>query len=237
MADIGWMCGGAMLAAVSLVGGMMTSAQPGTSSQPAGDAQPPAMVVGFDDLEAGALPEPWKVQATHECGPLATWEVTADPSAPSAPNVLALTKINHDSGRTFNLCWNDEIRFRDGEISLRFRANSGKEDQGGGPMWRVQDRDNYYICRANPLEDNVRLYRVVDGHRKQIASAHISITSGQWHTITIEQDGEHISCSFDGERLLTATDATFPDAGGVGFWTKADAATSFDDLKIEHADD
>ena len=224
--------------AASLGFGVVLGVQP-EASPPGADVDQlaaGAMELGFDDLDAGPVPEPWKVQATHECGPLASWAVVADASTPSSPNVLALTRTNHDSASSFNLCWNDEIQFQDGIITLRFKANSGDVDQGGGPMWRVQDKDNYYICRANPLEDNFRLYRVVHGHRKQIASARVKVTSGQWHTIRINQKGEDISCSFDGEELLSATDATFPDAGGVGFWTKADAVTSFDDLKIERAD-
>lgn len=192
---------------------------------------------GFDDIAVGTVPQGWKVEGTRQHGPLATWQVVADVSAPSEPNVLALSRINHDSRGTFNLCWTDQIQFRDGEIELRFKAISGEEDQGGGPIWRVRDKNNYYICRANPLEDNFRLYYVKDGRRRQIASARVKIPGGVWHTITIEHEGNQIACYLNGEELLTATDDTFPDAGGLGFWTKADAVTSFDDLMIEGSGD
>jgi hypothetical protein len=147
--------------------------------------------------------------------------------------VLSLTKTNHESGSTFNLCWTDGLRFKEGRITVSLKPNTGQEDQGGGPIWRVQDKDNYYICRANPLESNFRVYYVKDGSRTQLATANVTIPSGRWHTIAIEHRGDKIVCSLNGEKLLEATDNHFPDAGGVGLWTKSDAASSFDDLEIE----
>ncbi len=189
----------------------------------------------FDDIPAGGLPEGWKIEGTAQKGPLATWKVVADDAAPSKGNVLALTSTNHDSGSTFNLCWTDKIRFKDGAIEVSIKPVSGKDDQGGGLIWRAKDKDDYYICRANPLESNFRVYYVKDGSRHQLASAKAEIKAGAWHKIRVEQKGDHIACSLDGKRLLEATDSTFPDEGGVGLWTKSDAVSSFDELQVSGA--
>jgi hypothetical protein len=189
-------------------------------------------VFAFDQEKLGGLPPGWKAEGTQPKGPVATWNVIADDTAPSKPNVLSLTKTNHDSGSTFNICWTDRVRFQDGRVEVSLKANSGQEDQGGGPIWRVQDKDNYYVCRANPLENNFRVYYVQGGSRTQIATADARIPSGKWSTIAIEQHGEHIGCFLNGEKLLDVTDKHIPGAGGVGVWTKADAASSFDDITI-----
>jgi len=186
----------------------------------------------FDALPAGSLSSDWHVEGTRQSGPLATWKRIVDTGALSQPNVLSLTKINRISGGTFNLCWNDSVSFKDGTISLRFKANSGKVDQGGGPIWRMKDKDNYYVCRANPLEDNFRLYYVKKGSRHQIATANVAISPGQWHSIMVHQNGSHVECYFNGRKLLETNDTTFTNAGRVGVWTKADAATSFDDIVV-----
>lgn len=188
---------------------------------------------GFDTEVAGSPPAGWRVAATNPDGPLATWRVARDASAPSAPQVLVLTNIQNNSGGVFNLCWNDTIAFRDGTIEASVRADSGAEDQGGGLLWRARDANNYYIARYNPLEHNLRLYSVRDGKRKQLASAEdLGIATNTWFRIRIEQQGDAIEVSLDGRKLLSISDTTFPASGGVGFWTKADAASSFDDLAI-----
>ena len=111
-------------------------------------------------------------------------------------------------------------------------ARSGRIDQGGGPIWRVKDENNYYICRANLLEDNLRLYYVKDGSRHQLASATVKIEGARWHTILVHHEDDQIACSLNGQSLLKVTDNTFPDAGFIGVWTKADAATAFDDILV-----
>jgi hypothetical protein len=174
----------------------------------------------------------WRIEATKREHPDATWKVLADSTAPSPPNVLALTEITHKSESAFNICWNDQAKFKDGTIEVSFKANGGEADQGGGPIWRVKDKNNYYICRANPLERNFRVYYVKDGNRKQLASANVEVAREKWHTIKVHHVGDHIECWFNGQNLLHTHDSTLSEAGGVGVWTKADAATSFDDLKV-----
>lgn len=186
----------------------------------------------FDDVASGTLPEGWKAEGTNPRGPVATWAVEADSNPPSQPNVLALTDTKRSSGGTYNLFWTDRVEFEDGTIEIKVKAGTGREDQGGGPIWRVQDRNNYYIARWNPLEDNFRVYYVKDGRRVQLGSARVKADPAQWHIIRIEQRGNEIECYLDGALLLKVEDKTFPGPGGVGLWTKADAASFFDDVSV-----
>jgi len=140
--------------------------------------------------------------------------------------------LNKESKKNFNLCYTKEILFLNGTISVKFKANSGRIDQGGGLMWRVQDNDNYYVARFNPLEDNFRFYLVHDGIRSELASADVKLSKG-WHTMHIEQHGDTFKGYLDDKPYLEYQDKHLNKTGGVGLWTKADALTSFDDLKIE----
>ena len=155
------------------------------------------------------------------------WEITAE------GKVHYASMVQRSSGN-FNLCYNKDVKFTDGNITVKFKANAGRIDQGGGLMWRVQDNDNYYVARFNPLEDNFRFYIVHDGMRSELASADVKLSSG-WHTMKIEQKGDTFEGYIDGKQYLEYKDAHLKKAGGVGVWTKADAQTSFDDLKIDTA--
>jgi len=186
----------------------------------------------FEKIPAGEIPSAWKVEATNQHGPLASWQVVTDSTAPSGRKVLALTRPNHNFGGTFNLCWSDQIQFLNGVIKVYFKANSGVEDQGGGVMWRVRDKDNYYISRYNPLENNFRIYYVKDGARRMLASARIHLPAHTWQELKIVQKGDKISGYLNGKKLLEVEDNTFSNSGGVGLWTKADAVTSFDDFSL-----
>jgi hypothetical protein len=97
----------------------------------------------FDDMAVGKLPEGWKADATNPGGPAATWAVEMDPTAPSMPKLLAVTVSKRSSGGTFNLLWTDRVEFQNGEIEVKVKAGTGREDRGGGPVWRLQDRNNY----------------------------------------------------------------------------------------------
>ena len=131
----------------------------------------------------------------------------------------------------FNLALAAKPRPKDLELTVSLHAIAGKEDQGGGLVWRARDASNYYVTRYNPLEDNFRLYKVVAGKRTQLATADVKLPPG-WHKLTVRMEGDHITCSLDGKVLLNVRDSTFPDAGKVGLWTKADARTEFDDLLL-----
>jgi len=182
----------------------------------------------FDSDGLGGVPHGWKVAETNGAGKTAHWEVIQEGEA----KVVAVTKTEN-RGHTFNLLIAEQTHYRDLEVEVKIKALSGEEDQGGGPIWRAIDADNYYIARWNPLEKNFRVYYVRDGHRKQLASADVDAAADAWHTIEIEHVGSRIVAEFDDVKLLEVEDTTFTEAGKVGLWTKADAATAFDDFEVE----
>jgi hypothetical protein len=160
------------------------------------------------------------------------WLVKTDPSAPSQANVLC--QISNDrTDYRFPLAIADEGSFQDLELSVKFKAVSGSIDQAAGLVFRLKDANNYYIVRANALEGNYRLYRVVNGNRQQFAGANLKVASGEWHELRVECLGNQITCYYDGEKKIEATDDAFKDAGKVGLWTKADSITYFDDLTVK----
>lgn len=187
----------------------------------------------FDDVAHNSLPAGWKSDATNKKGAPTAWTVIEDYEAPSGVNILALRKVQDNPGSVFNICWTSQPVIQDGEIEVKVRGDSGKADQGGGPIWRVKDASNYYVARYNPLESNFRLYYVKDGDRKMIADAgNIPIKTGEWFAVKIVHKGDKIEGWLNGKKLLEATDKTLSEAGGVGVFTKADAASSFDDFVV-----
>jgi Domain of Unknown Function (DUF1080) len=194
-----------------------------------------AMVWDFEDATVGKLPAEWSAAKTGE-GDGSVWKVLEDATAPKGKKVLAQTAANGPSG-LFNLCVADKSRFGDLDLSVAFKAVAGKKDQGGGPVWRYKDAKNYYVVRMNPLEDNFRLYKVVDGKRIQLATAdEVPVAEGKWHTIRVVHQGNRIKCYLNGKLHLDVKDDTFKDAGKVGLWTKADAQTYFDALVVRKAE-
>lgn len=183
----------------------------------------------FDQVPTGQLPSGLSAQKTGR-GTLPKWEVVADSTAPSPPNAL-VQRSSENSGEHFSLAVVEDSDYQDLELEVKFKAVEGAEDQGGGLIWRYQDQDNYYIARANPLEDNFRIYRVVRGARRQLASAYFKVTSGAWHAMRIVVKGDQMECFYDGKPYLAVRDQTFR-RGKIGLWTKADAVTSFDDLRV-----
>lgn len=169
--------------------------------------------------------EGFAAETTGLDGAAATWEIRE--------GILSLVSTNHEEGGAYNLYWRKGA-FRDGTLHVRIRADSGDEDQGGGLVWRAIDRNNYYVARYNPLERNFRLYHVKEGKRTTLADrAGVKIGAGGWFTLGIRVEKARFEASLDGEKMLEGEDGTFPGAGGIGFWTKADAKTSFDDLYVE----
>ncbi len=163
------------------------------------------------------------------------WEIQKVKDAPSGDKVVSMvknTKGFFGFGGGFNLFFNKNIDFYDGEISVEFKANSGMLDQGGGLMWRVKDKDNYYVARFNPLEDSLTFYKVTDGNRVALKSFSLTLSKG-WHCMKIVQVGKHFTGYLDGRKILQKDDDSIRYSGGVGLWTKADAKTSFDNLDIK----
>lgn len=131
----------------------------------------------------------------------------------------------------FNVLLTESVA-TDLELEVTLRSVDGEIDQGGGLVWRAKDGENYYIARFNPLEDNYRVYTVVDGVRTQLATADASVPADTWSMLTVRMVGDHITCALDGKPLLDVHDTTFTEAGRIGLWTKADARTQFDDLAL-----
>jgi len=186
----------------------------------------------FEDAKVGGVPKGWTSAKTGK-GPGSLWKVLEDQSAPQGSKVLAQTS-SEGPNRLFNLCVADDTSYADVDMTVSFKANRGKHDQGGGPVWRYQDANNYYICRHNPLEDNFRIYKVIAGKRIQLANLDYKADAGKWHTIRVVMRGEMIECSVDG-RKLDVRDAAISKAGKVGLWTKADAVTEFDRFSVSEA--
>jgi hypothetical protein len=195
----------------------------------AAEGEAPRFRFGKDDV--GKVPAGWQAARTGK-GEGSVWKVVADDTAPSKSG-YALAQTAKGPNALFNLCVAEDTRFRDVELSVAFKAVAGRLDQGGGLVWRYQDADNYYVARMNPLEDNYRVYKVVAGKRIQLATQEeIKVPVGTWHTLTTKQVGKKIECLLDGKKMLEAEDDTFPQAGQIGLWTKADAQTYFDGLTV-----
>ena len=158
-------------------------------------------------------------------GEVGAWVVDQD----GGNRVLSQTASSDKAA--FNLALVEGTNFQDLDLSVRLIAREGEIDQGGGLVWRARDGDNYYIARYNPLEDNLRLYKVEAGKRTQLDHAGVP-GDRDWHTLRIAMTGRAIVGYLDGRKLLEAEDATFPAAGRIGLWSKADARTSFDDLEV-----
>jgi hypothetical protein len=185
----------------------------------------------FDQDPVGKLPLNFTSALTGQ-GTIGQWAVMKDDSAPSPPNVLAQTSTDPTDYR-FPLAIVEGTDYKDLILSVKFKAISGKVDQGAGLVFRLIDKDNYYITRANALEDNFRLYHVIKGRRVQFAGANFKVTSNAWHEIKVEARGDEFKCFYDGQLKFTAKDDTFKDAGKIGLWTKADSVIHFDDLTAE----
>jgi len=187
---------------------------------------PAAMELSDEKAVFAGLGETWIVEGTAQRGPLATWALVEE-KGPGGEACVALTQANHRSAGTYNLLWDTKSAFQNGQITVALKSTAGEEDQGGGILWRAQDKNNYYVARYNPLEKNLALYQVKDGQREKIASADYEKAADTWTTLTVGQQGDQILVTLDGQTLIRAEAGTFPDAGGIGLWTKADAATVF----------
>ncbi|HYR89521.1 MAG TPA: family 16 glycoside hydrolase [Terriglobia bacterium] len=182
-----------------------------------------AQTVNFDTFKIGEPPPGWA--ATKTGTGEAKWTVEKDDSAPSKPNVLK------QSGQaTYPVCIKEDTNLKDGFVEVKFKPVSGKEDQAAGLIWRARDSNNYYVARANALEDNVTIYDTVNGRRTERKRTGVKVAPNQWHTLRIDFQGPHFTVTFDGKKALEWDDQTFKDSGKVGVWTKADSVTLFDDF-------
>jgi 3-keto-disaccharide hydrolase len=177
----------------------------------------------FDNFTVDQAPAGWN--ATQTGTGQAKWAVVRDDTAPSSPNVL------RQSGQaTYPICLKNETDLKDGFVEVKFRPISGRQDQAGGLIWRAKDANNYYVARANALENNVTIYHTIDGRRTEKKRVSTTVASNQWHTLRVDFQGTHFSVSFNGQETLVWDDETFTGPGKVGVWTKADSVTEFDDF-------
>ena len=182
-----------------------------------------AETIHFDDATTGAPPPGWTATKTGQGE--AKWTIEKDATAPSKPNVL-----KQSGEATYPVCLKNETRLKDGFVEVKFKPISGKEDQAGGVIWRAKDSDNYYVARANALEDNVTIYHTVKGKRTEKKRTSMKVASNEWHKLRVDFSGNHFTVTCDGKKAIEWDDQTFTEAGMVGVWTKADSVTLFDDF-------
>jgi hypothetical protein len=196
----------------------------------------PAMAetVNFDGEAIGSPPKGWTITMTGRGDP--KWTVEKDETAPSGSSVLKQT-----GKATYPLALKEATRIRDGFVEVKFKAIAGAEDRAAGLVWRAKDAGNYYVVRANALEDNVVLYKTVDGVRSSLDivgrkggyGVKVPVPAGRWHTLRVEFAGTRFSVAFNGKLLFEVEDPTFAEAGRVGLWTKADSVTVFDQFSYD----
>jgi hypothetical protein len=192
-----------------------------------------AATVNFDADGVGAEPTGWKCGVTKSGlaklmdKNAVKWTVDADATAPSKSNVLKQTGYG-----AFPWCVNSGTVIADGFVEVKFKPLAGKEDQAGGVVWRWKDEGNYYVARANALENNVSLYYTQDGSRKTIKYVDAPVAALQWHTLRVEFQGKKIKVLLDGQPYIEHDDSHIAGPGSVGVWTKADSETAFDDFSF-----
>jgi hypothetical protein len=191
---------------------------------------PAGTVVNFDSGPVGRIPAGWTVAMTHRGAP-PQWQILQDGSAPTQPYVLAQTST--DASDRCPLAILDSVTLKDGDVSVRIKPVSGKEDRAGGVVWRYRDPDNYYLVRVNSLTRNVVVYKVRNGVRTQVSqAAQHEIPANAWSILKVSARGDRFQIYVDHRRILQGSDRTFGGAGKVGLWTVADSVTYFDDFRV-----
>ena len=183
----------------------------------------------FEADSVGAQPKGWTATKTGTGDP--KWTVEQDETAPSH------SKIVKQSGRaSYPVLLKNDTNIMDGFIEMKFKAVAGAEDRAAGLVWRAKDVNNYYVVRANALEDNVVLYKTVNGVRRSLDivgrkggyGIDILVPANQWLSLRVEFKGNRFTTTYNGKKLFDVEDRTFVEAGMVGLWTKADSVTLFD---------
>jgi hypothetical protein len=187
--------------------------------------------ISFESNRIGAVPEGWTSTLTGSGDP--KWTIESDETAPSKSNVLK------QSGRaTYPLILKDDTSIKDGFVEMKFKAIAGSQDRAAGLVWRAKDANNYYVVRANALEDNVVLYKTVNGVRSPLDivgrkggyGTDVKVPANTWHSLRVDFKASRFTVSFNGKQLFEVEDSTFTGAGKVGLWTKADSVTLFDEV-------
>lgn len=206
---------GALAAVVSVAGGAAQAGKKNGTAKGAKTAQ-----WSFDTDPVGKLPSGARVFG-------GIWAVRAEADAPSPAKALCQTGSEDYPALSLS-----DRTYGDVTMSTRFKPVSGSSDRAAGLIFRIQDRDNYYIVRANALEDNVNIYKYVKGRRSLISEGSARVLSGTWQELRVEVKGHTIRGFLNGRLVVEGSDDTF-GAGKVGLWTKADSVTCFDDVRVE----
>lgn len=193
----------------------------------------PQVTEDFDSVSIGALPPGWVAAITGQGTP--KWAVVATEGTPTGTN--ALQQSAWTPKPSYPLCL-AAPQFKDGFVEVKFKTVSGTNDQAGGVVWRARDANNYYVCRANALEDNVVLYKVANGKRTALDivgrqggyGVEAKVAPAQWHTLRVDFAGPQFRVALNGKELFAVEDSTFSGTGKTGLWTKADSVTRFDDF-------
>jgi Galactocerebrosidase, C-terminal lectin domain len=195
-----------------------------------GFSQSAATVIAISKMDVGSAPAGFKFARTGQGGP-GQWTVVNDDTSYEGRAIEQSSTDRTDY--RFPLAIFDPVVTKNVDISLKFKPVAGRVDQAGGIAVRVADADNYYVVRANALEDNVRFYRVVKGRREQLDGVNTKVASNQWHSLGLKAQGDRFTIEFDGKTLFTTTDKTFAEAGKIALWTKSDSVTRFDQIAID----
>jgi len=185
----------------------------------------------FDGDPQGQLPPKFVVGTFFDGRPAGDWKVITTSKALSPPNVLAQLR-EKGAEHNYNLVLVEDTNATDLDLSVSFLPVSGKADMGGGLIWRAKDDRHYYLTRANPLEQNIRVYHVVNGVRKILKNYDEIIDVRKWHRLRVVNEGCRIQIFYDDKPIFDLCDETFKH-GRIGLWTKSDAVTYFDDLKLQ----
>ena len=204
-----------VIAAAQLVGATMASPSFAETSS-------------FEADTIGGPPRGWLLTMTGKGAP--KWTVERDEGGGAV--------LKQSGKASYPLALKEDTSIRDGFVEVKFKSISGSEDRAGGIVWRAKDANNYYVVRANALEDNVVLYKTVNGIRSSLDlvgkkggyGVKTAVPANQWHTLRVEFAGPHFNVVFNGKLLFAVEDATFAEAGMVGLWTKADSVTLFRDF-------
>lgn len=187
-----------------------------------------SLKVDFEKDDVGKPPHGFSFALTGQGKP-GVWIVRKDDQAHG--NVLMQTDADATDYR-FPLAVSDSVAAKDADVSVQFKAISGRGDQGAGIVWRYRDPNTYYLARCNALENNCTIYRVVNGRRQELLNRNVKVTSNVWHTLKVEATADHFVVTFDGSKVLDAKDGIIIEAGKAGLWTKADSVIAFDDFSL-----
>jgi hypothetical protein len=185
----------------------------------------------FDDVPVNQLPSHFVLGTFFDGRPAGDWKVVKSPQAVSPPQVLAQLR-DKGAEHNYNVVLIEDAPAADLDLSVSFLPISGKADMGGGLIWRAKDDRNYYLTRANPLEQNIRIYRVVKGVRHLLKNFDQIIDVRKWHTLRVVHRGCLVQVFYDDAQVFDLCDETFKE-GRIGLWTKSDAVTDFDDLNLK----